>query len=386
MDASEPGDKLQEPQGPEVTAEEPAPAPAPPPADAGRARYQIVTKGEHRVVVCGNAPNISLRVERGLTVNEAGRKHYPEQTVFLDGVYSGPPFYDNKTRQYSLDHHAGCVRAYTLATCEQAVVLVLQGLPLSEGDWTLYVNEPDLDALLSAWVLMNHVELLQEDEQILRGAMPLIRVEGVIDAHGTDMAVLTAMPPEAYEDRRREIDRLLAQERSYKAAGQWNAIDWVGYTRDMLQALDHLLFPEGYLTELLEIEELGRVSLGAQKMAILCRSHQGIYAVETALKARYEKQVGIIVLDLDDGRFTLRQVDPFLDQDLTAVYRALNAKDLRARQDSETDNLWGGSADIGGSPRKTGSALSGQEILQIIQRIYVKPTNWLGRLFRRMGG
>jgi hypothetical protein len=386
MDASEPGDKVQESQGPEVTGEQPAPVPAEQPAEAGRARYQIVTKGEHRVVVCGNAPNISLRVERGLTVNEAGRKHYPAQTVFLDGVYSGPPFYDNKARQYSLDHHAGCVRAYTLATCEQAVVLVLQGLPLSEGDWTLYINDPDLDALLSAWVLMNHVELLQEDEQILRGAMPLIRVEGVIDAHGTDMAVLTALPPETYEDRKREIDRLLAQERSYKAAGQWSAIDWIGYTRDMLQALDHLLFPEGYLTELLEIEELGRVSLGAQKMAILCRSHQGIYAVETALKARYEKQVGIIVLDLDDGRFTLRQVDPFLDQDLTAVYRALNAKDLRARQDSETDNLWGGSADIGGSPRKTGSALSGQEILQIIQRIYVKPTNWFGRLFRRMGG
>jgi len=337
-------------------------------------------------VVCGNAPNILLRVERGLTVNEGGRKAHPQQTMFLDGVYTGAPFYDNKARQYSLDHHTGCVRAYTLATCEQAVVMLLQGLPLSEGDWTLYVNEPDVDALLAAWLLMNHVELLRDDRQILRDAMPLIRVEGVIDAHGPEMEILTALPAEVYDEKRRAIERLMLQEKSLKAAGQWTVVDWVGYSAEALEAMDHLLFPAGFLDQLLEIEELGRVQLDGGKMAILCRSQQGIYAVETALKARYEKQLAILVLDLGDNRFTLRQVDPFLDPDLTALYHALNQKDLRARQDSETDNLWGGSGDIGGSPRKTGTALSGDQILHVIGKVYGKHQGWFQRIFTRKPG
>lgn len=353
---------------------------APPPP---RSRYQIVEREGQRLLVCGNAPNIRLRVERGLTVNEEGRRAYPQQTIFLDGAFGGAPFYDNKARQYSLDHHGGCVRAYTLATCEQAVVMVLQGLPLGEGDWFLHVNEPDIDALLAAWVLMNHVELLRDDARILRGAMPLIRVEGVIDAHGPDMSLLSALPQEVYDDCRSDIEELRAQERALRAAGEWGSADWVAYGRDVLGALDLLLFPEGFLAQLLEIEELARIQLDGGKLIVLCRSHQGIYAVEGALKSRYEKQLAIIVLELGDGRFTLRQVDPFLDPDLTAVYQALNQKDLRARQDSETDNLWGGSADIGGSPRKTGSALTGEQVLELVGRVYGKREGLLERIFRR---
>jgi hypothetical protein len=155
------------------------------------------------------------------------------------------------------------------------------------------------------------------------------------------------------------------------------------YVLEQLEAIDMMLFPTGYLNALLEIEELGRVLLRGQKLAILCRSQQGIYAVETALKERYEKQLGLIVLELGNGRFTLRQVNPFLDQDLNDLYRELNHKDLRARQDNETDNLWGGSSTIGGSPRKTGSALSGPQILDVVQKVLGEPSPWFKRIFTR---
>lgn len=374
----------QDPRDPQQPANGPTEPPAPKRGGGGRSRYQVTEREGLPHIVCGNAPNIYLRVERGLTVNDAGRKKYPQQTIFLDGVYTGPPFYDNKTRQYSMDHHTGCVRAFTLATCEQAVVMVLQGLPLAEGDWMVYVNEPDLDAVLAAWVLMNHVELLHEDGQLLRAAMPLIRVEGVIDAHGPDMAPLAGLPDKAYRKQRSRIDRLLEREKSLKNAGQWQSIDEVRYSMELLEAIDTLLYPVGYLSELMEIEELGRVVLRGQKMAMLVRSHQGIYAVETALKGRYEK-LAIIVLDLGDGRYTLRQVDPFLDQDLAPLYTALNAKDLRARQDSGSDNLWGGSDEIGGSPRKTGTALTGEDILQIVKSVYGRKSSWFARLVGRIG-
>ncbi len=114
------------------------------------------------MIVCTSAPNMRLRVEPGLTISRRGLRRFARQTLFLDGTFSGSPFQDNDRRQYSLDHHAGCVRSVTLATCEQAAVVLATGLPINDGEWTLLVNEPDLDSILAAWVLMNGIELLRE--------------------------------------------------------------------------------------------------------------------------------------------------------------------------------------------------------------------------------
>jgi hypothetical protein len=343
----------------------------------------MTARAEERFLICSGQQGVRLRAERGLSVNEAGRKRFPERTIFLDGVFSGPPFYDNKSRQYSLDHHAGCVRAFTAATCEQAAVVVLQGLPLDEGEWTIYLNEPDLDAVLASWILLNHAELMRDEAELLWRAMPLIRVEGIIDAHGLDMAALSGLPREVYDEQKRIIDSLLVQERSLKASSAWAGIDLLQYTHELLDSLDSVLFPAGHLARLLQVEELQRVPLQNGRLAVLCRSNQGIYHVETELKQRHEKAVAIIVLELGEGRFTLRRVDPFLDQSLRSLYDLLNQKDPRATRDGGEENLWGGSDEIGGSPRRTGSGLSGEEVLRLVQQVFGKRRSWLGRMLRR---
>ena len=344
-----------------------------------RHRRYLVRPGEDAInVVCKHTPNILLRVERGLSVGEKHRKKYPEQSIFLDGVYTGAPFRDNEQRQYSLDHHTGCVRAFTLATCEQAVVMLLRGLPLGEGQWTLYVNEPDLDALLAAWVLMNHVELRREEGRLMRRAMPLIRAEGVIDAHGLDMDVLTAMPEEVYAAQKRKIDKLLEPEKKLKGAGAWETTNLEQYARNMMETIDSFVYPAGYLDMLMELE-VDRVSLGGDKVAILTASRKGIYDVETELKERYEKQLGVIVLDQGNGRFTVRQVDPFLEKSLVPVFEALNKLDPEVSKKDE-ENAWGGSDDIGGSPRQTGSGLEGEQVLEAIGEVFTEEPGIWGRL------
>ena len=350
----------------------------PTPRSSRHSRYVVEPGADEINVVCKNTPNILLRVERGLTVSDNQRKKYPEQSVFLDGVFTGPPFLDNKLRQYSLDHHTGCVRAFTLATCEQAVVMLLQGLPLSEGEWTLFVNEPDLDALLAAWVLLNHVELRRDEGRLMRLAMPLIRAEGVIDAHGLDMAVLTAMPDILYQEQKAKIDKLLEPEKKLKTAGAWDATNLDQYACDRLEAIDGYIYPAGYLDRLMELE-VARVSLGGSKVAILCRSPRGIYDVEAELKERYEKQLGLILLDQGAGKFTLRQVDPFLDKDLRDVYEQLNELDPES-SGKDGENSWGGSDDIGGSPRKTGSGLEGEAILETIRGVFTTQPGFWKRL------
>jgi hypothetical protein len=352
---------------------------------ATRSRYRIVEDGDERYVVSGNATHIALRVVAGLTVDERARKRYPPQCIFLDGVFSGAPFCDNETRHYSLDHHAGCVRGFTLATCEQAVVMLLQGIPLSLGTWNVYVNDPDLDSVLASWVLLNHIELLADERALLRAAMPLIRLEGVIDAHGTDMELLAALPEELYLETRARIDGLMEREREIKGAGRWHSADWTEYTRDMLEVVDRLLLPETTLDELFEIQETARVALG-ERMAVLIRSTEGIYEVEARLKERYGGTLGVIVLELGKGRFTLRQVDTFLKKDLNAVYKVLNREDPRARANSSQPNVWGGSGNIGGAPRATGSGLSGLQILDVIRRVMGPRPGLFSRLWAFLFG
>lgn len=342
---------------------------------ARRTRYSLA----EGAIVCCHAPNLRLWIERGLGITEATRKKYPEQSIFLDGSFTEAPFFDNEIRQYSLDHHAGCLRPITLATCEQAAVMAMQGLPLGEGDWNFYINDPDLDAVLSAWVLLNHVDLLRDEARLLWQAMPFIRVEGVIDALGLDMGVLTGLSRDQYRRCRADIDDLLAEERELKASGAWATIDLASYARELLEALDRMLLTQEDLERLLDIEELGRATIADQRLVVVASSQQGIYAVERQLKERHGKKLGLIILSLGDGRYTLRQVDAFMTKNLDDLYRELNEFDMKAGHDSDSDNRWGGSAEIGGAPRKTGSALSVDELLATVKRVYRKPS-WLSRI------
>ncbi len=329
-------------------------------------RYAVGEVDGHRVIVCLQAPGVYLHVERGLMVTEQQRLGFASRTIFLDGVFDGPPFYDNTARQYSLDHHTGCVRPFTLATCEQAAVMLMQGLPLGEEPWHVYANEPDMDTLLASWLLLNHGLLMQNEGRLLWDVMPLVRVEGVIDAHGLGMGQLSALPELVYREHRQSIDRLLEREKHYRTMGDWSSIDLLGYTHEMLDVLDRLLLPGEQLDEDAVLVELRQGVLEGNKLAILCRSSQGIYEAELVLKERHGKKLAIIILDKGAGSYTLRLSDPFLEHDLRVVYPALDVQDPLVDMDERPDNHWGGSGRIGGSPRQTGSGLSDNEVLDII--------------------
>lgn len=331
--------------------------------------YHVVE--EPGFVVRNDAPNVRLFVDRKLTIVEKDRFAYPPQTLFLDGVYKGAPFMENERRHYALDHHVGCVRPFTLATCEQAVVMVLQGLPLGEGEWGLYINEPDLDAVLASWVVLNHDRLVAKERRLLRKVMPLIRVEGIIDTHGLDMAELSGLPSHLYEYQKRRLDALRAPEIELKRLRRWADLDATHYVKDQLERLDRELIGRAAIDDAPpSADELREVTWPQRRVAVLCRSTQGIYEVEEQLKSSHGRALGIIVLDRGDGHFTLLQVDPFLPRSLAELYPILN--ELDANADEESGNCWGGSTDIGGSPRGTGTALAGQDVLKCVSRLFEK--------------
>jgi hypothetical protein len=105
------------------------------------------------------------------------------------------------------------------------MVLVRKRLDLRRRDWTIYANDADLDTVLAIWVLLNHLRLVHENPEVCADLMPLLRLEGVIDAHGIQMQDFGALPAMQLAEARRQMDKLLASERKLKAQRKWDGID-----------------------------------------------------------------------------------------------------------------------------------------------------------------
>jgi hypothetical protein len=320
--------------------------------------------------VRSSRPNVRLYVQPGRVIQEHERRELPDQCIFLDGMCDGPPVLDNQRRHYVLDHHAGVIRAFTLATCEQAAVLVAGGLPLDEGEWCLYLNQPDLDALLAAWLLLNKDRLVADDHKLLWDVMPLVRVEGVIDAHGLDMGVVSGLRPRQYAAHQGRLDALRAHEVELRSTGGWSTGPLHEYAAEQLELLDRRLLnivvsasaPPSMPAA------VRSVSWRAKRQAVLYEGERGIYELERELKLIHGRELAAIVLSRGRGQVTLLQVDPFLPQCLNDVYPVLNERDPNA--DPARGNVWGGSSDIGGSPRATGTALAPDEVLRIVSEVF----------------
>ncbi len=336
-------------------------------------RYLIKEDDEGRYLTCIEAPEIKVRIDRDLAVTANTAKKAEEGTIYLDGAAQSAPFLDLERRVYNLDHHEGCVRPFTLSTCEQALVLVSRGLDLREKPWQIFANEPDLDTVMAIWVLLNSMHLGPTDTAVREVVVPLVRLEGVIDSHGLELADLTGFSPDHLEETARILDRLRDPELKRKRHGQWDRMEPLEFVSDQLQALDRMVYPADYFEAFRGIEELAKNELTENRIAVVCRCDCGIYELEKDLKRLYGKRLGVIVLQKAPRSYTLRQVDPFLPVSLEKAYRKLNLLDP-AVKGSEAADRWGGSAEIGGSPRKAGTDLNPNEIAGILRLVYRKPS------------
>jgi len=336
-------------------------------------RYSIRTKGDDCELVCSESPSLAVRIQRGLSISSTAVRKAPPGSIYLDGAAQGGPFVDAERGLFNLDHHEGCVRSFTLSTCEQAMVLTRKGLDLKAREWTIYANDPDLDTVLAIWVLLNHVRLNDANPEIRTRLMPLVRLEGSIDAHGTEMKELCGFTAEVQEKLLGELEQLRSKEITLKKEGKWGEIDFLQYTADVLRAIDAMVYSSRHFEGVIEIEELARADIGENRIAIVCRSEKGVYEVEPELRRLYGNHLGVIVLQKDPRTYTLRQVDMFLPHALESVYERLNLMDPAAGN-RRSGNRWGGSGEIGGSPRATGTTLTPQQISGALAQSYRRPT------------
>ncbi len=325
-------------------------------------RYAIKDQGADRMLTCRDTPNLQVLIKQGLTFTASAAKKSSPGTIYLDGVAQVEPFLDHEKQVYNLDHHEGCVRSFTMATCEQALIICLKGLDLRDREWKIFANEPDLDTILSIWILLNHQRVNNREAINRRSLFALVRLEGVIDAIGLEFKEVSGFPEDLLKKLMRLIDHLRSEELALKKAGEWSKADFPEYTIRVLRKLDQYLIKSGELDDFKGVEELARIELTNNRIAVVVASDLGIYELEPHLGKLYGNRLGWVALRRDENNYTLRQVDMFMAVNLDDVYQRLNFMDPAVKGRTEGAR-WGGSGDIGGSPRDIGTGLSPQEIV-----------------------
>jgi len=331
-------------------------------------RYRIRQDGKARILTCVEAPTIRIRAERGLTISAKAARKYPPGTIFLDGAVDGDPFIDAQKEIYNLNHPEACIRS--LATCEQAMVLIRKGFDLSKRDWVVLANDADLDTVLALWVLFNHLRL-SEDSNARANIIPLLRLAGIVDSHGPEFRELAGLPPDLLHATLAKLKELQQQEVVLKNYGRWAETDLLEYIADQLRAVDKMIYVPETFAGLQQVDELARAQIADGSIAVACQSKANIDEVQRQLQRIYGQRLGILIFQEETPAYSVRRVDTNLPVSLQRVYERLNLLDPAASGGSE--NRWSGSDEIGASPRRTGTSLTPAQIIEAVREAFWKP-------------
>lgn len=331
--------------------------------------YTILSEDDKKHIQRNDLKNISIFVERGLTIDKNELPSYPKNSIFIDGVFDGPPFLDNENMKYSLDHHKGVVRAFTLATCEQILLMLYKGLNLSDGNWRIYCNEPDTDTVLTSWIMLNHDKIFNKELDILTDVTKLVRVEGLIDSHGFTVFDFLGYNEDAIEVETQKLGKITAEEHRIKKDGAWGEIDFSSFLISSLDKLDEVFLKKPFNQTAPNLSEIKTLQIGGGNLIKICSGPGSVHEVELELKQTYGNKLAVIILKKDEKSFALKLSNEFIGKNLIPFYDELNRLEGTHTLIQE-NSKWSGSDSIGGSPRPNGTALSLDEIAGAAQKIF----------------
>lgn len=292
-----------------------------------------------------NMSNYTLKLVHG---GELLLGDLPDRAIALDGAVQGPVMGDEKDR-WSFDHHAGCARLITDATCVQVRRALLLGLNVEGRE--VFVNDLDADTIFTLWLLeAPHAALsFNRVRQLVRGV-------GAVDAHG----------PSGYLELGEEeaaITRVFFS-KLYgvlpRDAGK-RFEEWPDFVKASLSVVSNVL--DGDCDYTLEAE-------ASAEFEVLFEGK--INGVSAALvKGRgfgpfeplYRQGVSLVIVTNGEGLYTVGKTSDLVKYQLgphTDPESLLGR--LRAREDG-----WGGGSTIGGSPRPGGSALAPEDVWELLK-------------------
>jgi len=234
------------------------------------------------------------------------------RTIYLDGACRGPAV-DLTKPAISFDHHADCVRTFTLATCQQVDTALRLGLDVNAYD-AIVMNDLDADTIVAAWLLDAASRPGGRASLADPRVIDLVARIGFVDAHGPVVpphpmhAALSLRPgkTQTYEDFIRLSDLLQAwyDTGEVPVAREFPPAPWFGFTADGVEVSGEGDFTTAY-------------AAGAVAAVILVPGPAGTIG------------------------YTVGKRSEFVRFDVPGFLRRMN----------ELEPGWGGGSTIGGAPR-----------------------------------
>lgn len=302
---------------------------------------------------------VTLKIVPGKTVSrEDFAPTHPPFSIALDGYVAGEPFLELGERgpYRNFNHHEAVDRSCTSATCEQVRRAIVLGLyDLYKGERgpraTVWVNDCDQDVCLATWILFNPS----------RASEPWVRtlayVEDLLDMSAggfpmpdeRDLLGELRWMFEPYTGNRHKLGELGVE-------GMHEIIQEV-HTR-----IERFLNGESKIMPLLgDYKQIG----GGDGWVLVDISHQHARQkmVEADIKAAVE------LYSRKNGRYFYaiwRRSEYIVGFPVKDILRELN----RAEGfDVEDTQGWGGSENVGGSPRGVGSRLTPAEVEKVVREV-----------------
>jgi len=304
--------------------------------------------------------HVTLVLELG---HEWSFDELPPDSIALDGAVQGPRV-DAAARRFSFDHHAGCVRLLTSATCRQVFDALLMGL--DPQGMRVHVNDLDGDTVLSLW-LLEHAARWRERDAV-RAVRPLVELVATIDAHGP------AYPVDDPERTRTFYDDVLGPMSAARAAG---------YPDGAPAALDDALarverwWGEGLPARPREHAPVAPPEMqheGTWVLATLPPDSDRVFATASWLYEQgYDRMVIAGQSSGGGWRYLLaRRSDLVSGFPLDAMYRELNRREAEVRGHAlRPGQTWGGGSSVGGGPRLD-SALDPEAVRAVVAAVLLE--------------
>lgn len=264
---------------------------------------------------------LTIHVHRGKT---ALLSELPTKSIALDGYVQGPEI-DTLHHRHSFDHHKGCVRHATSATCVQVLDALCVGFDPS--GYQVYVNDVDADTALSVFLI--RFPQTARDPMVRR----LVELMGKLDALGPAYTFLAAESA--------EVDRFLSQamrpELEARRTGAYATINLVELLEECIERIAH--FFAGTLAVEPEGEPAPMHVLFQE--ADLAMAEGGHDLIPRLYAQGYSKIILTAALPSGTRIYTVAKRSEFISFDVVGLLAALNA----------IEPGWGGGSTVGGAPR-----------------------------------
>jgi len=291
----------------------------------------------------------------------------PPNSIALDGVVQGPHL-DPANRRYTFDHHGGCSRFATLATCQQVLLALQMGLAVDEKTVVL-TNDIDADTVVAVWLLVissSYFSRLYAPE-----VKRLVEQVGMMDAH--------------YMGELHPMHRLLTP-RNGVAAKEPQSLELLV---EKVQLLEKWFLGTFKIKPADPVPDEGAEAIGWTPNGGWSETFNSVNGFNDVYDRGYS--AGITWKPVADGTwlYTVAKRSDFVqlaigpghvdrnkdpsDYRTDTILGVLGMNELLVNPNQDPATSWGGGSNIGGSPRNKGpngdmgSRLTPQDVIRIVR-------------------